>query len=67
MGLFDKAKDLAQDNADKLDGVIDKAADAVDEKTGGKYSDKIDQAVDAIQSPADAGAPPEESSSRPAP
>jgi hypothetical protein len=47
MGLFDKAKGLARDNADKLDGVIDKAADTVDEKTGGKYSDKIDRAVDA--------------------
>ena len=49
MGLFDKARDLAQDNADKLDGVIDRAADAVDEKTGGKYSDKIDKAAGAAR------------------
>ena len=49
MGLFDKAKDLAQDNAEKLDGVIDKAAEVVDEKTGGKYSDKIDKAADAAR------------------
>ena len=61
MGLFNKAKDLAQDNADKLDGVIDKAADMVDEKTGGKYSDKIDKAADAARNALDdqgAGEPP---------
>ncbi len=49
MGLFDKAKDVAKANADKLDGVIDKAAEAVDEKTAGKYSDKVDRAVDAAK------------------
>ena len=61
MGLFDKAKDLAQEHADKVDGAIDKAADAVDEKTGGKYSDKIDRAADAARNALDdqgAGEPP---------
>ncbi len=53
MGLFDKARDLAHDNADKLDGVIDKAADAVDQKTGGKYSEKIDKAADAARNALD--------------
>ncbi len=53
MGLFDKAKDLAQEHADKLDGVIDKAADVVDEKTGGKYSEKIDKAADAARNALD--------------
>ncbi|HWC11486.1 MAG TPA: antitoxin [Acidimicrobiales bacterium] len=53
MGLFDKAKDLAQDHADKIDGAIDKAADAVDEKTGGKYSDKIDKAAGAAKNALD--------------
>ena len=53
MGLFDKAKDLAQNNADKLDGMIDKAADVVDEKTAGKYSDKIDKAADAARNALD--------------
>ena len=46
MGLFDKAKDLAGKNADKLEDAIDKAADIADDKTGGKHSDKIDTAVD---------------------
>jgi hypothetical protein len=57
-GFLDKAKDLARglggkakttvgDNAEKIDGGIDKAADFVDEKTKGKYSDKIEKAQDA--------------------
>ena len=46
MGLFDKMKDLAADNADKLDGVVDKVADVVDEKTDGKHGDKIDSAAE---------------------
>ena len=64
MGLFDKAKDLAQDHADKLDGAIDKAAEVVDEKTGGKHSDKIDKAADAARKALDdqaAGEPPRRS------
>lgn len=36
-GMADKAKDLAQEHGDKI-------GDFVDEKTGGKYSEQIDQA-----------------------
>ena len=46
MGLFDKMKDLAGDHADKLDGVVDKVADVVDERTGGEHTDKIDSAAE---------------------
>jgi hypothetical protein len=46
---LDKAKDLAGDNADKLDGVVDQAAEFVDEKTGGKFSDQIDSGADAAK------------------
>lgn len=46
MGLFDKMKDLAADHADKLDGVVDKVADVVDEKTGGEHTDKIESAAE---------------------
>ncbi len=49
MGLFDKAKDLAGKHADKVEGAIEKVADVVDEKTGGKYSDKIDQGAEAAK------------------
>ena len=37
MGLLDKIKDLIGGNADKVKQGVDKAADMVDEKTGGKF------------------------------
>lgn len=46
MGLFDKAKNLIGKNEEKVDDLIDKAADVVDDKTGGKHTDKIEGAVD---------------------
>jgi hypothetical protein len=49
MGLFDKAKQLADQHADKVEDAIDKAADAVDEKTGGKYAEHIDKGADAAK------------------
>jgi hypothetical protein len=74
MGVFDKAKDVTdkikdvtEENVDKLGVLIDKAADKVDEKTGGKHSDKIHQVVDAIQNPADPSAPAEEPPGGPTP
>ncbi len=49
MGLFDKVKDLAGQHADKVEGAIDKAADMVDERTGGKYADHIDKGAEAAK------------------
>ncbi len=49
MGLFDKAKGLAGEHADKVEQAIDKVADVVDEKTGGKYADQIDKGVEAAK------------------
>ena len=49
MGLLDKIKGLAGQHADKVEGAIDKAADVVDEKTGGKYADKIDKGAEAAK------------------
>ena len=46
MGIFDKIKDTVAGNADKAEQVIDKAADLVDDKTGGKHSKQIDGAAD---------------------
>ena len=48
MGLFDKAKGLVGDNADKVKDGVDKAADLADEKTGGQHTDKIDTAQDKV-------------------
>ncbi|MFP5318036.1 MAG: antitoxin [Acidimicrobiia bacterium] len=46
MGLFDKMKDLAGEHADKLDGVVDKVAEVVDDRTGGEHTDKIESAAE---------------------
>lgn len=45
-GLGKKANDLADQHEDKIVDGIDKAADVVDDKTGGKHTDKIDQGAD---------------------
>lgn len=56
MGMFDKFKDVAEkamgaagEHADKLDPLIEKAGDAVDEKTGHKFSGQVDAAQDAAK------------------
>ena len=46
MGFLDKAKELVGKNADKADGVIDKAADVIDDKTGNKHTEKIEQGAE---------------------
>jgi len=47
MGLLDDAKKkltaAVDQHGDKIAGGIDKAAAAVDKKTGGKYADKIEK------------------------
>ncbi len=46
--LKNKATELAEEHKDKLetasDAAIDKAGDAVDSATGGKFADKVDAA-----------------------
>lgn len=49
MGFLDKAKDLLGQHAEKVEGAIDKVADVVDEKTGGKYADQIDKGAEAAK------------------
>ncbi len=49
MGLFDRAKELAGQHADKVEGAVDKVADVVDERTGGKYTDQIDKGTEAAK------------------
>ncbi len=46
MGIFDKVKKLAEEHSDKLEGAVDKAAEVVDDRTGGKYSDQIESGTD---------------------
>ena len=46
MGFLDKAKDLAGKHKDQVEQGIDKAEDAADKATKGKYSSQIDSAGD---------------------
>jgi hypothetical protein len=46
MGLLDTIKGLVKGKEDEIGKGIDKAADLVDDKTGGKYDDQIDAAAD---------------------
>jgi hypothetical protein len=52
---MDKAKDFADDHDKQVDQGLDKAGDQVDQRTGSKYSDKIDQGVDQAQQRTGAG------------
>ena len=44
--IKDKAESLVDSQGDKIGEGLDKVGDLVDEKTGGKYGDKIDLGVD---------------------
>ena len=41
----DKIADAVNKYGDRIDEGLDKARDAVDQRTGGKYADKLDSAV----------------------
>ena len=47
MGIFDKAKNLANKNKDKIADGVDKATDVIDTRTGGVHTDKLQKADDA--------------------
>jgi hypothetical protein len=52
MGLGDmvnKAKEAMGQHPDQVDKGMDKAGEFVDEKTGGKYSDQINQGKDKLR------------------
>ena len=53
MNMFDNIKDKAEalvdSQGDKVGEGLDKVGDLVDEKTGGKYADKVDQAQNVAQ------------------
>ena len=48
-GLVDKGKQAAAENSDKIEDAVEKAGDFVDEKTGGKYADKVDKVQEAVK------------------
>jgi hypothetical protein len=44
-----KAKDFTEKHDEQVDQGLQRAGDEVDERTGGKYGDKIDKGVDQAQ------------------
>jgi hypothetical protein len=47
--LTQKAKDFARQHPDKADQGLDKLADLVDQRTGGKYSGQIDKGAEMLK------------------
>lgn len=74
-GLVGKGKEVAAQNAEKIESAVDKAGGLIDQKTGGKFSSQIDKGTEAIKGaiPADqaaaeaAPAAPAEPAPEPAP
>lgn len=48
-GLVGKGRAAASQNSDKVHGAVDKAAQTVNDKTGGKYSSHVDKAAGAAK------------------
>lgn len=46
MGLLDNVKKALKGKGKQIESGIDKVADVVDDKTGGKHAEKIDDAAD---------------------
>jgi hypothetical protein len=53
MGLMDTVKGWFGGNKDTAKGGIDKAGDAVDDKTGGKYTGQVDKAQETAKDAVD--------------
>jgi len=47
--FMDKAKDVADKHDKQVDQGMEKAGDAADRRTGGKYDEQIDKGVDQAQ------------------
>jgi hypothetical protein len=46
MGLLDKAKGLIGKHEDQAKDTVDKVAEVADDKTGGKHTEKIEDAAE---------------------
>jgi hypothetical protein len=59
MSILNKAKGLLGKNREKAKDGVDKVADVVDDKTGGKHTDKIESAAEKAKDMIDDLAPDE--------
>jgi outer membrane biosynthesis protein TonB len=57
-GWLEKVKDFVKGNPQQAETAIDKVEEALDERTGSKYSEQVDQGADALRD--ELGLPPEE-------
>lgn len=48
MGMLDRVKKLAKGRERQISQAVDKAGDAVNKRTGGKYADQIDKVGDKV-------------------
>jgi MT0933-like antitoxin protein len=53
MGLMDTVKGWFGGNKDTVKGGVDKAGDAVDDKTGGKFTGQVDKGQDMAKDAVD--------------
>jgi ABC-type transporter Mla subunit MlaD len=53
VGLLDTIKGALKGKGQQVDDAIDKAAEVIDDKTGGDHSDKIDDVADKAKDVAD--------------
>ncbi len=49
MGIFDDIKNAVAEHEAELESAIDKAADFIDEKTGGQFAGQLDQAQEFLK------------------
>ena len=64
-GLVGKGKEVAAQNADKIENAVDKAGGFIDEKTKGKYSSQIDKGTEAVKGAIPTDAPGAEAATAP--
>lgn len=49
MGALDKLKGIVDKSGDKIAAGVDKATDVINDKTGGKYEDKLEKLDEAAK------------------
>jgi hypothetical protein len=59
MAFLDKVKNWVSKNPDKAGSAIEKAGDLFDQKTKGKYTDKVNKAQSAAQNYVNKNNPPQ--------
>ncbi|GAA2135860.1 hypothetical protein GCM10009760_14870 [Kitasatospora kazusensis] len=65
MSMFDKIKSMLSGHEDTVRQGVDKAGDAFDDKTQGKYSGQVDSAQQKINEQLGSQAPPTSEESQP--